>query len=56
MIIVENLIRTELQFVTFATNKRDLGDPILYDYLIAKGRTAEKIILDQNIDQIDRIQ
>ena len=56
MIIFENHIRTELQFMTFVKNKRHLGDPILYHYLIALWRAAEKIVLDQNFDQIDRIQ
>ena len=47
MFIVENDIKNEPQLLNIATERRDLGDKCLYDYLMALRKQArEELIVD----------
>ena len=64
MFVVESSVKTELELINLATERRNLGDRALYDYLIAMRKqqreelvqdawrfeNANKIIEDENID------
>ena len=70
MFIVENKINTELDLMSSATERRNLGDRVLYDYLISLRRVsrqelvqdawrfenAKQIIVDENINRIEKLQ
>ena len=47
MFIVENDIKNELQLLNIVTERRNLGDRCLYDYLMAMRKQArEELIVD----------
>ena len=45
MFVIENQVKTELQLMVLATERRDLGDRLLYDYLISLRRAARLELL-----------
>ena len=66
LFIVENKVRSEVELITVATERRDLGDRSLYDYLIGMKRkdredfveeawrfeNAKQIIADEDVDVV----
>lgn len=70
MFIVENHIKTELDLMNTATERRNLGDRCLYDYLFTMRRqsrqelvedawrfeNAQKTIVDNSINRLDKIK
>ena len=44
--IVDNNIKNELQLMEATTERRDLGDRSLYDFLIALGRQARQELIE----------
>ena len=70
MFVIENQVKTELQLMVLATERRDLGDRLLYDYLISLRRAARLELLqdawnfenakqttsNENIDRIKTLQ
>ena len=70
MFIVEKKIKTELDLMSSATERRNLGDRVLYDYLISLRRVsrqefvqdawrfenAKQIIVDEKINRIEKLQ
>ena len=70
LFIIENNLRTELQLLSLATERRDLGDRTLYDYLISLRRgirqelvqdawtfeEAKSMIENEHINRVEMLQ
>ena len=70
MWIIEQNIKSEVELVKFATDRRNLGDRALYDYLISMRKQyredlvhdawrfekADQIISDENVDRLAKLR